>query len=298
MPDHRFLLIIGLVTVDSLHFAFARLLLPHLAPSVGAMYVLIVATVEVLVVSLVCARSIPALTWKRFRIFFVIGLLVGGSTYIDYEAMAFIDPGTAALLFQASIFFGIALGIWLLKESLTSFQTVGTLLAVSGVVAITFHPGDYMRIGALLIFISAFMYSLHAVIAKRYGSSMDFFDFFFFRLLFTSIVLILFCFAKQELVWPPKDTWLLLIVVGTVDVVISRAFYYLAMRQLTVSMLSVSLTLSPALAVVWAVFFFDAFFTAKQIIGGILVLMGVLLALVRSSTSRAQLKHKESVAKI
>ncbi len=287
MHNHRLLLITGMVTVDSLHFVFARLLFPQIVPSIAAMYVLIVATVEILLVNLVCYRSIPALTWGRLWVFLGIGLLVGGSTYIDYEAMAYIDPGTAALLFQTSIFFGITLGIWLLKESMTTFQIIGTFFAAIGVVSITFHPGDYTRFGALLILISAFMYSLHAVIAKRYGSSMDFFEFFFFRLLFTSIVLTIFCLAKHELIMPPKNTWLLLIVVGTVDVVISRAFYYLALRRLKVSLLSVSLAVSPALAVVWAVVFFDAYFAIRQITGGILVIAGVLLAIVCRSTSSA-----------
>jgi hypothetical protein len=74
----------------------------------------------------------------------------------------------------------VGLGIFWLRERLTRFQSLGAVLALTGVLVISFQPGDYIRLGSLLILLSAFMYALHTAIVKRYGEKMDFLEFFFF----------------------------------------------------------------------------------------------------------------------
>ncbi len=288
---NRFILVTGLMLVDSMHFVFARILLPHIAPSVAAMLVLGIGTVEIFFIIILKTPRKFSLSGKQLPMYLSIGFLVGASTYIDYEAVAYIDPGTAALLFQFSIFFGLALGIIWMRDRLTTIQVIGSVLAIAGVVVITFQPGDYLRIGSLLVLCSALMYSLHAAIAKRYGSGIDFMNFFFFRLLSTTIFLFLFSFAHQELIWPDGATWLLLVMVGSVDVVISRALYYMALRQLKVSIFSISFALSPVAAMLWTVLFFNTYFTLKQILGAILVLTGALFAMTQKP-SKAHKKVK------
>ena len=44
LTNNGFLLVTVLLIVDSLHFAFARLLLPYISPGVSAMYVLAIGT--------------------------------------------------------------------------------------------------------------------------------------------------------------------------------------------------------------------------------------------------------------
>ena len=114
------MLIIALTIVDSLHFVFARLLLPSISPSVSAMYVLGVATIEVGIIGLITQRIHIRTLRKNVWFFLAIGLFVALSTNINYEAVVFIDPGTASLLSQTSIIFGVVLGILWLRDRLSS----------------------------------------------------------------------------------------------------------------------------------------------------------------------------------
>ena len=277
LANSRLLLVLGLLMVDGLHFVFARLLLPHISPGVSAMYVLGIGTVEVGLLGLVQGR----LHFNRFRqslwLFLALGLLVGTSTSINYQAVAFIDPGTASLLSQTSILFGLGFGLFWLREKLSPLQVGGALLAVIGVCVITFQPGDYLRLGSLLVLGSAFLYATHAALAKRYGGEMDFFDFFFFRLLCTTSVLFLFALGRGALAWPRAHVWPLLALAGTIDVVVSRTLYYLALRRLRMSIHSIVLTASPVAAILWSVFLFDTLPTTQQFLGGAAVLLGVLV---------------------
>jgi drug/metabolite transporter (DMT)-like permease len=274
------LLVVPLLIVDSLHFVFARLLLPHISPGVSAMYVLAIATLEVGLFALIRGRLHLKILRTHLGFFLVIGVLVATSTNINYEAVAFIDPGTASLLAETYILFGVGFGLVWLRDKLSRTQMAGALVAVAGIFFITFQSGDYMRLGSVLVLCSAFMYALHAAVAKRYGGDIEFLDFFFFRLLFTSSFLLFFALGRGAMTWPSANVWPLLVIVGTLDVVISRTLYYVALRRLKMSIHSIVLTLSPVAAICWSLLLFDVFPTPQQLLGGAAVILGVLLVTV------------------
>ena len=277
------LLILFLVIIDSFHFVFAKLLLPHISPYVSVFYVTAIGVLQ-----------IGLYAWFRRRIhfrtlidnlwfFLSIGALIGISTIINYEAIAFIDPGTASLLAKSSILMSVALGIFWLQDRLTKMQACGALLALIGVLLITFQPGDYIRFGSLLILLSAFMYALHTAIVKRYGEEIEFVEFFFFRVLATCSLMFCVALGKKALIWPTKTAWLLILLTATVDVVISRSLFYLVLRRLKMSIHAIVLTLSPLAAILWSYTLFDTPPTVQQIIGGVGVLLGASMVTIRQS---------------
>jgi drug/metabolite transporter (DMT)-like permease len=284
LANNRVPLVIALLIVDSLHFVFARLLLPHISPSVSAMYVLGIGTLEVGLFRLVRGRPHFSVLSSNLWFFLAIGFLVATSTNINYEAVAFIDPGTASLLSETSILFGLGFGLFWLREKLSLSQIGGALVALAGVFIISFQPGDYLRIGSLLVLGSALMYAIHAALAKRYGGEIEFLDFFFFRLLCTTGVLFLFALGRQALVWPSPTAWPLLALVGTVDVVVSRTLYYIALRLLKMSIHSIVLTLSPVAAILWSLFLFNTLPAPQQLLGGAAVILGVLIVTLKQNT--------------
>ncbi len=274
-------LIAFLVTIDSVHFVFARLLLPHISPYVSGLYVMVVASLQVGIYGFFCRRIHFRMLFKNLWFFLSIGALIGINTIINYVAVALIDPGTASLLAKTSILMSVGLGILWLRERLSKLQGGGSILALTGVLVIVFQPGDYIRLGSLLILVSAFMYALHAAIVKRYGEDMDFVEFFFFRILSTVIVLFFIAVGRQALTWPDATAWGLIIMTATIDVVISRALYYLVLRQMQISVLSIVLTLSPVAAVVWTFILFDTVPSVQQLIGGVGVILGVFMVSIR-----------------
>jgi len=150
-------------------------------------------------------------------------------------------------------------------------------VALVGAFVIAFQPGDYLRLGSLLILVSAFMYALHAAIVKRYGEPIDFVDFFFFRLLSTVGFLFLFALGRGGLVWPSPTAWTWILFVGTVSVVLGRTLYYLALRWLKMSVHSVVLTLTPVATILWSWVLFDVIPAWQQLAGGAAVILGVML---------------------
>ncbi|MFN2190145.1 MAG: DMT family transporter [Candidatus Promineifilaceae bacterium] len=271
-------LVIGvLLVVDSLHFVFARLLAPHLPGVTSAFYVLGVAALEV-TIFLAIRRSIkPRVFFQNTWFFLAIGFLVASSTGINYIAINYIDPGTASMLAQMSTVFALGISVVWLREHLTRIQVMGALLALAGVFLISFQPGDYLRLGSLMVLVSSFMYALHAGIVKRYGGNLEFSNFFLWRVITTASFLFLFTAVSGNLEWPGWEAWIVIITAGTVDVVLSRVLYYVALRRLKMSIHTIILTLSPMLTILWSVILFSEKPSAQAFIGGAAVIAGVLL---------------------
>lgn len=274
------LLFAVLLVVDSLHFIFARALLPHLPPEMSSFLLLGVAAVEVGAYQAARGRLRFDALRLHWRFFAIIGLLVAASTVINYSAVAFIDPGTASLLGKTAVLFSLALGLLWLRERLQAVEVIGAVLAVLGVFIISFQPGDYLRLGSLLVLSSTFCYALHTAIVKRQGEGIDFGDFFFFRVAVTAFFLLIFAAGRGQLVWPAPIAWLIAIVAGTVDVVISRSLYYLSLRRMPMSIHTIILTLSPVVTVLWSLFLFGDAPSAVSLAGGALIILGVALVTI------------------
>ena len=275
------LLFAVLLVVDSLHFIFARALLPHLPAEMSSFLVLGIATVEVAAFQIARGNAGVGALRRHWRFFAVIGVLVAASTVINYTAVAYVDPGTASLLGKTGVLFSLALGTLWLRERLRPIEVLGAGLAIIGVFLIGFQPGDYLRLGSLMVLVSTFLYALHTAVVKRHGEGIAFGDFFLYRVASIAFFLFLFAAARGQLVWPTPVAWLLVFVAGTVDVVISRSLYYLSLRRMSMSIHTVILTLSPVVTILWALALFGETPSLISLIGGALVVGGVALVTFR-----------------
>jgi O-acetylserine/cysteine efflux transporter len=268
-------LIVGLLLVDSLYYIFARLLLPLLPPAAGAMYMMVVGTVQVAL--LMGGRVDWRVLWRHRWLFLTVGLLVGVNTNMGFVAVRYIDPGTASLLSRTSIVFGVALGVAWLGERLRRLEVVGAVIAVAGVAVISFQPGDYLRWGSLLVVASTALYALHSAVVKRFAGEIPFGEFMFFRVAAVAAVLVVLAVAQGAVVWPTAEAWSWVALAAAVNVVLSRGLYYLALRRLDMSFLAIVLTLTPVVTWLWSVLTFGGQPTATEIGGGLATLTGVLL---------------------
>ena len=264
-----------LLVADSLYFVFARLLLPHFPPAAGAFYMMAAGA---LVVFVALRGRVGLGVLARHPWFFLsIGLLVGVNTNMGFVAVKYVDPGTASLLSRTSILFSLALGILWLRERLTRVEVFGTALALVGVVVISFQPGDYLRVGALIVIASTLLYALHSAVVKRYGGDIPFGEFLFYRVAAVAAVLLVLAAVQGALVWPSAVGWGWLLLAGTVNVVISRGLYYLVLRRMDMSVLTIILTLTPVVTWLWSMALFGGRPGLAEIVGGVATLAGVLI---------------------
>jgi O-acetylserine/cysteine efflux transporter len=245
------------------------------------MYVLGAATVEVFLF-LAFRRNLQlGVLRQHWRFFLAIGILVAGATTASFTAVEFIDPGTASMLAQTATIFALGFSVLWLRERLSSGELLGALVAIFGVFIISFQPGDVLRLGSLLVLATAIMYSLHTAVVKRYGGEIEFGNFFLFRVASTTTFLLLFSASSGQLELPSFDAWMIIMLAATVDVVISRVLYYLALRRLRLSFHAIILTLSPVITILWSLALFDTRPSLQGFAGGAAVIAGVAIVTSR-----------------
>ncbi len=270
-----------LLVVDSLHFIFARLLHPLSPPGVSVLFVLLTATVEVGMVGAISKQLNFSEIKRNWWLFAAIGVLIATSTTINYQAVEFIDPGIASLLAQTGAVWAVLFGLIWLREDLNRSQAIGGLLALVGVFIVNYKAGDYVQIGSLLVILSAALYAFHSALTKKFSGDIGLTSFFFARLLASSAAIFLFTFFSRSLVWPSRAAWPYILLTGTIDVAVSRYLYYFALRKVRLTVLTIILTLSPVVAILWSTILFNSKLSSQQIIGGIIVIAGVLIVGLR-----------------
>lgn len=158
-------IVIVLLLVDSLHFVFARLLLPYLPPTTSSFYYMTVATLQIALFAAVRRQINWRIFWENGRFFLIIGFLIASATSMSFASVAYIDLGTASLIARMSTIFALGFGIFWLKERLLRGEKIGALVAVVGVFVISFQLGDIssqLWLGTVLVLSSSFAYALHA----------------------------------------------------------------------------------------------------------------------------------------
>lgn len=290
--------VIALLLVESLHFVFARLLLPYLPPITSSFYYMALAMLMIAFF----AGARRRIDWRILRdnapFFLIIGFLIAFSTSMSFSSVAFVDPGTASMIARMGTIFTLGLGVFWLKERLAGGEIIGALIAVLGVIIISFQPGEsggIVWVGTLMVLASNFSYALHAAIVKRQGGDIEFINFFLFRMVTSVLFLFIFAVGRGEMVVPSgQAVWGILILTAIVNVVISRSLYYTLLRRIDLTILTIVLTLSPVVTVLWSLVLFEERPSLQGVLGGTAVIMGVLLVTVSRSKNNSKIK-KESV---
>jgi drug/metabolite transporter (DMT)-like permease len=125
------LVVAFLLLVDSLHFVFAKLLQPHLPPSVSGLFMLGIGMVET-AVFLAATKRINWQVLRQHLLFFaVVGILVAAATIISFTAVRYIDPGTASMLAQTATIFALGFSVFWLRERLSLGELLGAAMALA-----------------------------------------------------------------------------------------------------------------------------------------------------------------------
>lgn len=277
----------AMLLIDSFHLIFGRMLSAYMSPFVSSFYVLTFAAVEI-TVFLAIRRAI---NWQVLRqhlwFFLTIGVLVAAATVFSYTAVSLIDAGTASLLGRVSTVITLALSYFWLRESLSRQEMMGALLCIVGAFTISFQPGAVFRLGSLLVLAGVTCYSLHIAVVKRYGDNIEFSNFFLYRVATTAVFLAIFMGISGNTALPPSlPIFFLLLLVGTVDVVVSRILYYWALRQMRLGIHTIVLTLTPVLTILWSVLFFGERPSLQGLLGGLLVLVGIIVVAIAQQRGR------------
>ena len=175
-----------------------------------------------------------------------------------------------------------------LKERLSKFQLIGTALSLAGVIFIlskgsletllsfSFNKGD------LIVLIAVFCWGVYSLLVKQYAGRLPGYSTFLVTIALGVMMLLPFTIyelmtTSVEIVWSPSTIGAILYV-GIIASIVAFLSWNNGVVALGANKASIYLNFIPLFATIFAVLFLDEDLLLAQLIGGLAVICGVLLA--------------------
>jgi drug/metabolite transporter (DMT)-like permease len=176
----------------------------------------------------------------------------------------------------------VVIGSWLFfREKVPRLALMGGALALSGSVVIgagDFQIGMEAFVGDLLALAAAIMVSGYLLLGRRLRASVELSGYTFVTYGASSLVLVLASLATATPFQPysPRD-WLLFLALAGICTVMGHTVFNWVLRYVQASVVAVSILGEPIGAIVWASIFLGESPTGRQLLGGSLIFLGLLI---------------------
>jgi len=213
----------------------------------------------------------------------------------------FISPGAASLIIATIPVLIVILAVVFLNEKIIWIKLVGIILALSGVLLISFYGTEDTSIeinyisAALAVLFAAIMGAFYTVAGKKLLEHYNGLSLTVYAMLLGSIGLIPLTFLNNikqvsfigkpllvELAAMSVNGWIAIIFLGAFSTVIGYVIWYVALEIKTASEISIFLYAVPMLSTIVSYFIFDDKITLMFILGGILVITGLIIVNIKT----------------
>lgn len=281
------LLALGIIALWGFHFVVIRIGALEIPP-------LMLLSIRLFLAALIFAPFIKAISWPQYKNLFLYTvpyLVIHLATL--FVGLRYLEAGIASLIIQMEMPFLVLLGFLFYKERFGLKSALGMVLALVGVVIIVYQPvgGDVSYIGAALIIISAFFWSVGSL-RMRAVEGLDFFSMTFYShaTAFPFILALTLFIDSDHIEALTQANHMNLAFVLTYQVfLMSACLYYwrhLMSRNPAYIMSSFTL-LVPVFAVLFSILLMGEVMSLKDVIGGLIVLTGVGIVVMRKRKRRA-----------
>lgn len=229
---------------------------------------------------------------KHFGAVLVLSLTgVAAFNTLVYIGLHYTTSINASLMNSTTPIMIYILSFILLKERLTKFQIIGTLLSLIGVLFIisggslnslldfSFNKGD------LIVIIAVFCWSIYSLLIKKYAGRLPGYSTFLVTIAIGAIMLMPFTIyesvtSEQAILWNVSTIGAILYV-GIIASIVAFLSWNTGVVALGANRASIYLNFIPVFATLFAVVFLDEQLLVAQVLGGITVIAGVILSTIK-----------------
>ncbi|MBW4604088.1 MAG: DMT family transporter [Calothrix sp. FI2-JRJ7] len=207
-----------------------------------------------------------------------------------FQGLALTNVNNVVLIGRLEPPLTLALSVWLLKQRINIWETVGAVIAFIGVTLTIIlqppqpmtHMGVHIGVGEILSAIGAMALAVSTIISKQHLSKIPLGIYSVFRTALGTIIfffLALIIYGRDHFtdVFSPF-LWQWMFVYGFVIVVLGQSFWIKGLKVSSVSVASLISSFTPLVGILAAYFILGETPTMAHYIGGSLILVGVLLS--------------------
>jgi len=236
--------------------------------------------------------------WKILLITGVSGPFI--SQVLQYIGLELTTASDALLLLNLTPIFAVLLASPLLDERITLDKFIGLLIATLGATFIVMNASPNLAlfstervIGNIIVIISTIFFAINGIAGKIAVKSTNTVSTTFYSTLFAvPFIWITASFFEDVsvLLTMSIEVWIIILWVALVNTVIAFMLYYESMKHIEASRVQIILNLIAVWGVMMSILVLNETVTLLQILGGVLTIIGVIVAQI------TQIHHKQDEA--
>jgi drug/metabolite transporter (DMT)-like permease len=212
--------------------------------------------------------------WLWLSLFAVTSALAVWAFWAGVQQM---DPSLAAFLNRAEVPLAILIGVVLLRERFTRGETVGTIVALAGIIIMRATLRVEYSLGFYLVLLGAFFFALTEYLSKIALRHVPATSLAYIRnMLMAVIYWVVFWIGDYDL-GDLQHAWLGIAALGFMGPVFNRITYLWALERLELSKVAVIGQMQPVFTVIVAFLALGLLPTVRETSGGVCLLLGCIL---------------------
>ena len=221
-------------------------------------------------------------TVKKFPLTWLILIVIFVSSYVTWlYSVKKIGPVNTDFVTLIGVLYMVFLGLAFLKEKFKLLEVFGALLAIAGLLVITFNPTKNLGWKVIFILVSTILWNTPRFIVKIRIKEIEPIIFIFIRNISLVIVLGLYIVLFGEFIKISYSIFFIALAVTLFSTVLQHLTMFEAYKYADFSKLAIITTLSPFVVILYSYFVWDYVPYSYQWLGGGLVAVGVLMLRLR-----------------
>ena len=208
-----------------------------------------------------------------------IGTTSAVAILLFFHAIDLIDPALVSFYTRADNLFAVLLGVALLQERFSPREGLGIVLALAGGLVTAYRGGDLIALGLGLCLLSSLMEGLTVILVKVAVRRVGPLVIVFYRSLFAAAMALAYGAATGRLQAPPAATLMVIVAASLPGSFLANVTFYASLARIEVARATAIKALQPFFVLLSAYLVLASLPTARQLLGGAIIVTGILCLL-------------------
>jgi drug/metabolite transporter (DMT)-like permease len=284
MMKYWLILSFGVIAVSS---AAIFIRLAEAPPLVIAMFRMCLASMIIAPIALINSRQeILKLNRPNVLLLVLSGILLATHFGLWIASLDYTSVTSSVVLVTSSPVFVAIISYWLLKERLNRLSIFGMGVCLIGALILGYsnwNTGSLPLLGAVLAFLGAITVSGYVLIGRILRQKIGLISYIFLTYSTAGLLLLIIVMAlRYPLAGYSGNTYVMLILLAIIPQLIGHSALNWSLRFLTATVITIGVLGEPIIATILAYFILHESPHLFEIVGGLVILMGIYLALMKT----------------
>jgi drug/metabolite transporter (DMT)-like permease len=246
-------------------------------------------------------RELQVITKRDWLFSVIAGIFLAFHFILWFESLNYTSVASSTVLVTLQPLFAFIGAYLFFKEKLTGKAVISALLAVTGSFIISW--GDFRISGTalwgdILALLACALVTGYLLFGQTIRKRLSLITYTYLVYAISTVVLLIYVLFRGEALGPyPKEDWIYFLLLAIIPTLLGHTLFNWSLKWLSTSTISMAILFEPIGASILAYWLLAEKILLTQVIGGMVIILGVTLFLVEERKVKKMVQHVNEVKK-